>query len=60
MRHRTLRIAQLDAKRKPIGEPVFIAIDAATEYFDWTLDDPKPHCDDPAAGVPPRLPQPPG
>lgn len=51
---------QLDAKRKPVGEPVAIAIDAATEYFDWTLDDPKPHCDDPAAGVPPRLPQPPG
>lgn len=59
MRHRTLRIIQLDAKRKPVGEPIVIAIDAATEYFDWTLDDPIVEPDR-ADDLPARLPQPPG
>jgi hypothetical protein len=42
-RPRTLRIIQLDAKRKRIGESVVI-IHHDTYAFDWSFDlDPDPH-----------------
>jgi hypothetical protein len=59
MRHRTLRITQCDADCKPVGESVVIAIDAATEHFDWTLDDPVVESDR-AGDVPAELPDTPG